>query len=125
MEITTERFGRGYSGYYRNILLRLCYYNPKYKTLHKKKGVRADIIDKDYVIGHFVNHLFSKSWAQEHLVFKGGTCLRKCYFEDYRFSEDLDFTLLDSHFELKTTHLSNVCREIEQETGIKLYTQPI
>jgi predicted nucleotidyltransferase component of viral defense system len=24
--------------------------------------------------------------------FKGGTCLRKCYFADYRFSEDLDFT---------------------------------
>jgi hypothetical protein len=28
-------------------------------------------------------------------VFKGGTCLKKCYFETYRFSEDLDFTLLD------------------------------
>ena len=23
----------------------------------------------------------------------GGTCLKKCYFETYRFSEDLDFTL--------------------------------
>lgn len=23
---------------------------------------------------------------------QGGTCLRKCYFPDYRFSEDLDFT---------------------------------
>jgi len=29
------------------------------------------------------------------LVFKGGTVLKKVYFEDYRFSEDLDFTLLD------------------------------
>jgi predicted nucleotidyltransferase component of viral defense system len=26
-------------------------------------------------------------------IFKGGTCLKKCYFETYRFSEDLDFTL--------------------------------
>jgi predicted nucleotidyltransferase component of viral defense system len=26
-----------------------------------------------------------------HLVFKGGTCLRKCYFEKYRFSQDLEF----------------------------------
>jgi predicted nucleotidyltransferase component of viral defense system len=26
-------------------------------------------------------------------TFKGGTCLKKCYFETYRFSEDLDFTL--------------------------------
>jgi hypothetical protein len=27
-------------------------------------------------------------------VFKGGTCLKKCYIETYRFSEDLDFTVL-------------------------------
>lgn len=29
----------------------------------------------------------------ESWVFKGGTCLKKCYFETYHFSEDLDFTL--------------------------------
>jgi predicted nucleotidyltransferase component of viral defense system len=28
-------------------------------------------------------------------VFKGGTCLRKCYYETFRFSEDLDFTIID------------------------------
>jgi predicted nucleotidyltransferase component of viral defense system len=28
-------------------------------------------------------------------VFKGGTCLRKCYYETYRFSEDLDFTVTE------------------------------
>ena len=27
------------------------------------------------------------------LIFKGGTALKRCYFGDYRFSEDLDFTL--------------------------------
>src|SRR5690242_3585653 len=36
------------------------------------------------------NELLSKI-----LVFKGGTVLKKTYFEDYRFSEDLDFTLMD------------------------------
>ncbi len=29
------------------------------------------------------------------MAFKGGTCLRKIYIKDYRFSDDLDFTLLD------------------------------
>ena len=29
-------------------------------------------------------------------LFMGGTCLKKCYFETYRFSEDLDFTLVDA-----------------------------
>ena len=32
---------------------------------------------------------------RERLVFKGGTALKRCYFGDYRFSEDLDFTLVD------------------------------
>jgi hypothetical protein len=31
---------------------------------------------------------------REVLAFKGGTALRRCWFEDYRFSEDLDFTLI-------------------------------
>jgi predicted nucleotidyltransferase component of viral defense system len=29
------------------------------------------------------------------LGIQGGTCLKKCFFETYRFSEDLDFTLTD------------------------------
>jgi len=32
---------------------------------------------------------------RETLVFKGGTALKKCYFGDYRFSEDLDFSGLN------------------------------
>ena len=32
---------------------------------------------------------------RESWLFKGGTCLKKC-FETYRFSEDLDFTLTDA-----------------------------
>jgi predicted nucleotidyltransferase component of viral defense system len=29
-------------------------------------------------------------------VFKGGTCLKKCFVETYRFSEDLDFTVREN-----------------------------
>ena len=32
----------------------------------------------------------SRAW-----LFKGGTCLKKCFFETYRFSEDLDFTVME------------------------------
>jgi predicted nucleotidyltransferase component of viral defense system len=49
------------------------------------------IVDLDYVLGCFLSQ-----WYQDEIAwrmrFKGGTCLRKCYFADYRFSEDLDFT---------------------------------
>ena len=37
----------------------------------------------------------SRSDLRNQLAFKGGTALKRCYFEDYRFSEDLDFTLCD------------------------------
>jgi len=32
---------------------------------------------------------------RERLAFKGGTALRRCWFENYRFSEDLDFSLIE------------------------------
>ncbi len=57
-------------------------------------GLREDVVEKDYVIGWALwgigsDPRLSLSWA-----FKGGTCLKKCYIETYRFSEDLDFTVL-------------------------------
>ena len=51
-------------------------------------------IQKDYVITGVLREpvpLMSTCG----LRFKGGTCLKKCYFPEYRFSEDLDFTLED------------------------------
>ncbi len=50
------------------------------------------VIDLDYSLGWFLLGLRNTSASFEGLIFKGGTCLRKCYFSDYRFSEDLDFT---------------------------------
>lgn len=56
-------------------------------------NVPPDTVDKDYILGHFLSVFVGH--YKDDLVFKGGTCLRKCYFENYRFSEDLDFTALD------------------------------
>ena len=59
---------------------------------HKK--VDPMIIDLDYSLGWFLHGLISVSKWNQSCIFKGGTCLRKCYFPDYRFSEDLDFTMI-------------------------------
>jgi predicted nucleotidyltransferase component of viral defense system len=52
----------------------------------------ATTVEKDYVLGWVLfgisAHAELRKW-----FFKGGTCLKKCYFETYRFSEDLDFTI--------------------------------
>ena len=55
-------------------------------------GVDPMVVDLDYSLGWFVAALYSANQLAERLTFKGGTCLRKCYLADYRFSEDLDFT---------------------------------
>lgn len=61
--------------------------------------VPPDTVDKDYVLGHFLSAFVA--YYGDALIFKGGTCLRKCYFENYRFSEDLDFTAMNKDFVLE------------------------
>jgi predicted nucleotidyltransferase component of viral defense system len=64
-------------------------------------GLRANVVEKDYVLGWLLAGIFHHSVIASDWIFKGGTCLKKCYFETYRFSEDLDFTLTkSSHFDL-------------------------
>jgi predicted nucleotidyltransferase component of viral defense system/DNA-directed RNA polymerase subunit RPC12/RpoP len=53
-----------------------------------------EVIEKDYVLGWLLWGIGTDAVLGDQWVFKGGTCLKKCYIETYRFSEDLDFTVL-------------------------------
>ena len=79
------------------------------------------IIERDYVLGCYLHYLAEDKMVKESWIFKGGTCLRKCFFPDYRFSEDLDFTVQKSLIlsKLKET-IKNVNHHIEDEHGIRL-----
>ena len=59
-----------------------------------KEGVRQQQIEKDYVISWILWGISNHTILNKVLVFKGGTCLKKIYFENYRYSEDMDFTLI-------------------------------
>lgn len=61
----------------------------------RKGKVRDQQIEKDYVLSWILQGISQHQNLAKCLIFKGGTVLKKVYFEDYRFSEDLDFTLLD------------------------------
>jgi predicted nucleotidyltransferase component of viral defense system len=52
------------------------------------------VIEKDYLLGWLLAGIASHPVLGRAWVFKGGTCLRKCYYETFRFSEDLDFTVM-------------------------------
>jgi len=61
----------------------------------REAGVRDQQIEKDYILSWFLQGIAKHEQLSTTIVFKGGTVLKKVYFEAYRFSEDLDFTLLD------------------------------
>lgn len=57
--------------------------------------VRDQQIEKDYILSWILQGVAKNENLAKALVFKGGTALKKAYFKDYRFSENLDFTLLN------------------------------
>jgi len=61
------------------------------KTGIKNKG----LIEKDIILHRLLLELTNACEFADNYVFKGGTCLTKCHFGYYRFSEDLDFTCID------------------------------
>ena len=61
-------------------------------ALAREELLRNTTIEKDYVLGWMLNGIAQDSQFSGW-IFKGGTCLKKCFFETYRFSEDLDFTV--------------------------------
>ncbi|MDR2622149.1 MAG: nucleotidyl transferase AbiEii/AbiGii toxin family protein [Dysgonamonadaceae bacterium] len=89
--------------------------------LAAEKKVRASIIDKDWVLGHFVDAIFSIPECRRNLVFKGGTCLKKCRLPDYRFSEDLDFTAINADFLLDMPLLEKIVALVTERTEMLLH----
>jgi predicted nucleotidyltransferase component of viral defense system len=87
----------------------------------KEESLRDTTIEKDYVLGWMLYgiaaHLRLSRW-----IFKGGTCLKKCFFETYRFSEDLDFTVRATESLSANTievALRDVCDWVAAESGIE------
>lgn len=84
-------------------------------------GLREDVVEKDYVLGWVLWGIGSDPELSTTWVFKGGTCLKKCYIETYRFSEDLDFTVLEegpADGDEVITALTRVLDRVGQESGI-------
>ncbi len=87
-------------------------------------GLAANVVEKDYVLGWVLAGIFNHPVIGTRWVFKGGTCLKKCFFETYRFSEDLDFTIsasdgLDQSFLLSC--FKEISLWIYDATGIEIH----
>jgi predicted nucleotidyltransferase component of viral defense system len=90
-------------------------------------GLSEEVVEKDYVLGWLLWGIGTDPVLSQRWVFKGGTCLKKCYIETYRFSEDLDFTVLPGGpFRPDDVEplLLRVLARVAQESGIDFSTAP-
>jgi predicted nucleotidyltransferase component of viral defense system len=86
-------------------------------------GLTANTIEKDYVLGWIMDGISQQPEINADWIFKGGTCLKKCYFETYRFSEDLDFTLkkeeqINNDFLMHV--FSDLADKVYEKSGIEI-----
>ena len=61
----------------------------------KRLGIPWEVLERDYLLSWVLAGIGQVESLRKSLVFKGGTALKKCYFGDYRFSEDLDFSCME------------------------------
>ena len=85
------------------------------KTLHtrlqearKRLKIPWEVLERDYLLSWILAGIAGVDVFRDTIIFKGGTALKKCYFGDYRFSEDLDFSGVE-----------NVPRGAEMEQAVK------
>lgn len=94
------------------------------KGKSEESRVDISVLERDYVISWVLKGIYDNPVLKEGLVFKGGTALRKTYFPNYRFSEDLDFTTAKPLSEFSKSkikkNLEIVCSNVYQESGIEL-----
>ncbi len=84
------------------------------RAIAVKYKVRLSIVERDYAQNWLLKNL-----SEINMALKGGTGLRKVYFKDYRFSDDLDFTLLEDIGEKALTKkINNAIKKAKDKSGI-------
>jgi predicted nucleotidyltransferase component of viral defense system len=94
------------------------------QRLANREKLALGTLEKDYVLTEALKALSDVQGLSQLLVFKGGTALRKVYFSDWRYSEDLDFTA--GHDIAKSElneYLGKWYDEVKQASQIQLVTK--
>jgi predicted nucleotidyltransferase component of viral defense system len=91
-----------------------------------EKGLDAFQIEKDYVLGWILAAISEHQDISKFWLLKGGTCIRKCFIEDYRYSEDLDYTIIDQPQITPATlegSFNDIAKWIYKKSGIEIDTK--
>lgn len=86
-----------------------------------KEGLRAQLVELDYVLGWILLVIPEIPEINKHWIFKGGTAIRKIYFPNWRYSEDLDFTVTGRYKPEEIEEcLNELAKRLMNRSGIRL-----
>jgi len=84
------------------------------RQIARIKGVPLSTIERDYAQNWLLSEL-----STYPLVLKGGTGIKKVYFGDYRFSDDIDFTATkDINKKLLNEWFDKATKNVQKKSGI-------
>ncbi len=81
--------------------------------LAEKHKFSDRLLEKDYHLTRILHKISEKQIKD--LVFKGGTCLNKCYLGFYRLSEDLDFVYNQDTKEMSKRQIKMILDKLRRE----------
>jgi len=88
--------------------------DPELRSVAGKYKVKLSKVERDYAQNWLLKNL-----NEINMALKSGTGLRKVYFKEYRFSDDLDFTLLeDITKRTLTNEIEKAIKKAKEENGI-------
>ncbi len=94
------------------------------KRIAATKAVALSVIEKDYALLWILCALSTTSYKGD-FIFKGGTALRKIYFPDWRYSEDLDFTAKPLTREELKKMIQSVDQSLREQVGMGITLKSI
>jgi predicted nucleotidyltransferase component of viral defense system len=81
--------------------------------------IHSSNVQRDYVFGWLLFGIFTQSSLKDRIFLKGGNALRKGYFENTRFSSDLDFGIPgDITQEELLAEINKVCEFAQEKSGV-------
>ncbi len=90
----------------------------------ERDSVPERTVERDYAI-HWLMLGLATTPLERKLAFKGGTALRVCYFERYRYSEDIDLTAPEPLSQAETFEaLSPAAKWVRRESALQLAVIP-
>ncbi len=96
------------------------------QRLANRQKVGLGILEKDYVLTEVLKALSQVPRLNDIFVFKGGTALRKVYFPNWRYSEDLGFTVKHNMAKEELRNdLDTWYHQVEGESQIRLTTRQL